>query len=283
MNDLKKIVWLASYPKSGNTWFRIFLSNLMHEGDGPVDINELMHTPMASGRVLFDELSGVKMSDLTREEITRLRPLFYNYLAETSEDTIFSKIHDAYRVLPGNIPLIPAKATKAVVYFIRNPLDVAVSFANHLNTSIDATIEHMENDAFAFCHKTDRIYNQVNQELMSWSKHVRSWTEQSGLPLKVVKYEDMLRNTFQTFKGVLEFIGLHFTADKIEMALRNSSFEILQQQEKEKGFKEKGVNPNLFFRKGKQGTWREQLSDKQANRIISTHKDVMKKFKYFDN
>ncbi|MEJ2083836.1 MAG: sulfotransferase, partial [Acidobacteriota bacterium] len=35
------IVWLASYPKSGNTWLRAFLMNFLDPGKRPVDINQL--------------------------------------------------------------------------------------------------------------------------------------------------------------------------------------------------------------------------------------------------
>ncbi|HJX72016.1 MAG TPA: hypothetical protein VJ346_08695, partial [Bacteroidales bacterium] len=74
MNEQKKIVWLASYPKSGNTWFRIFLTNLLNHTNEPVDINNLYPSTIASSRSLFDEATGLESSDLTLDEIELLRP-----------------------------------------------------------------------------------------------------------------------------------------------------------------------------------------------------------------
>ena len=68
------IIWLASYPKSGNTWFRVFLTNLRGEEDGPAQINKLGSTPIASARGIFDDEAGIEASDLTPDEIDRLRP-----------------------------------------------------------------------------------------------------------------------------------------------------------------------------------------------------------------
>ncbi|NJK96875.1 MAG: sulfotransferase domain-containing protein, partial [Bacteroidales bacterium] len=126
--DHKKIIWLASYPKSGNTWFRAFLANLLHPGDKPADINELEGGPIASSRALFDEATGLSSSDLTPAEIENLRPFVYRYIARNSTEIIFHKIHDAYTLTSEGVALVPAEATRCAIYFVRNPLDVAVFF-----------------------------------------------------------------------------------------------------------------------------------------------------------
>ena len=86
--DKKNIVWIASYPKSGNTWFRLFLSNIMNNGDYPVNINSIIGE-IASNRELFDEITGVPSSILCKKEILRLRPEVYRYIANKSEKLIF--------------------------------------------------------------------------------------------------------------------------------------------------------------------------------------------------
>ncbi|KAB2870631.1 MAG: sulfotransferase domain-containing protein, partial [Bacteroidales bacterium] len=96
MDDLRKIVWLASYPKSGNTWFRVFLSNLLSESDQPADINNLYATPIASSRELFDEATGLSSAELTLDEIDILRPGVYSYAARNSKEILFQKVHDAW-------------------------------------------------------------------------------------------------------------------------------------------------------------------------------------------
>jgi len=90
------IIWLASYPKSGNIWLWIFLTNLRRDGEEPVNINELDGGPIASARALFDEATGIESSDLTPEEIDRLRPGVYEQLATGANETLFLKVHDAY-------------------------------------------------------------------------------------------------------------------------------------------------------------------------------------------
>ena len=190
--DTSKIVWLASYPKSGNTWFRAFLTALLNPGLAEVDINNLHPTTIASSRQLFDEMTGLSSADLSPDEIDRLRPRVYRQNALESEDMIYHKVHDAWIRLPDGEPIIPADVTRAVVYFIRNPLDVVLSFAHHLNTSIDKTIAIMNNPAYAFCDRRDRLHNQLSQRLLTWSSHVKSWVDESGLPVLIMRYEDML-------------------------------------------------------------------------------------------
>ncbi|MCP5028332.1 MAG: sulfotransferase domain-containing protein, partial [Actinomycetia bacterium] len=84
---MKPIVWLASYPKSGNTWFRTFLANLLRDDEDPVDINELRTGSIASARNPFDIHTGLEASDLTQDEIDLLRPGVYRRMAEMAEHT----------------------------------------------------------------------------------------------------------------------------------------------------------------------------------------------------
>ena len=279
MEDLRKIVWLASYPKSGNTWFRAFLTQLM-QPDIELDINNMAGGPIASSREVFDEVSGIASSDLAREEIENLRPDVYRHLAKNSKDVLYKKIHDAYIITSSGQPLIPSEVTKAVIYFIRNPLDVAPSFANHLNKTLDETIALMKNPAYAFCDKDYRMQNQLEQKLLSWSAHVESWLDKPGLPLCVVKYEDMISKGFETFKRMVRFLELDKPDEEIMSAIQKSSFNALHNQEKEKGFKEKSPDSPTFFRQGKAGSWQQELSKKQVDMIINNHKKIMERFGY---
>lgn len=276
------IVWLASYPKSGNTWFRVFLTNLLRDDDCPASINELESTPIASARGIFDEHTGIDGSDLTMEEIDRLRPEIYTHLAETAEDPLFMKIHDAYVTVDDGIPLIPARATKAAIYFIRNPLDVAVSFAHHSASNADKTISMMANREAAMCKATDRLVNQLRQPLRSWRLHVLSWVDEAPFPVCPIRYEDMVQRSPETFEKAVGFAGLAHTPEQIQKALEFSSFEMLKEQEEKNGFREKNPMSESFFRKGRIGSWREELSEAQARRIIDDQADVMRRFGYLD-
>ncbi len=277
---MKNIIWLASYPKSGNTWFRLFLSNLRQDSDKPADINQLERMPIASGRAVFDDITGIAAADLSHDEIDNLRPEVYRFLAEEAKEPRFLKIHDAYTYVNGGKPLVPPEATRGVIYFIRNPLDIAVSFTNHSGISIASTIERMNDESFCFCDSTAKLDGQLRQRLLSWSGHVRSWTEAPGLDIHVMRYEDMKQNPRETFTAAARFAGLEHPPERIEKALRLSDFKKVQRQEQEKGFNEKSPACGSFFYKGESGYWRDVLNEEQAQTIINTHKEVMKQFGY---
>lgn len=274
------IIWLASYPKSGNTWFRIFLTNLLRDGDEPVDINALGSTPIASARAIFDDEVGTEAADLTPDEIDRLRPGVYEQLAQTASEPLFMKVHDAWTLLPDGNALLSTKATLGAIYFIRNPLDVAVSYAHHNGTDIKQAIDCMGNGNHALCDKSVRLPNQLRQKLLTWSGHVESWLNAPEVRVHLMRYEDMLAHPLETFSGAVTFAGLSHNRERIEKALRFSEFEILQNQEKEKGFREKAPGSDLFFRNGRAGQWRDRLTPAQAGRIISDHGDTMRRFGY---
>ncbi len=172
------ILWLASYPKSGNTWMRILLTNYLRDADEPADINQLDTGPIASARHAFDENVGVEASDLTAEEIERYRPFVYEHMSESSDQTLYLKVHDAFTCTEEGYPLISKRATKGVLYLIRNPLDVAVSSAHHAKKSLDEMASAMGNARHGFVDKEDRLHCQLRQRILTWSGHVLSWVDE---------------------------------------------------------------------------------------------------------
>lgn len=278
----KGIFWLASYPKSGNTWFRIFLANLLNTSDAPIDLNHLNTGMIASNRQWMDNALGFNSSDLSHDEIDALRPLVYQWYSETMETIGYHKIHDAYTYIRDDNPLIPTQGCLGAIYFIRNPLDVSVSFANHLSCTIDDAIAYMGNREYAFCSGKYRQYDQLRQQLLSWSLHVNSWVSAKNMNLLIIRYEDMKQHPEETFIKAVQFLGLDKTREAIELAHRQSSIAHLQQLETINGFREKPANVKQFFRKGIVGDWQTALTEQQVKRIISDHKAVMMAFGYLD-
>lgn len=274
------IVWLASYPKSGNTWFRIFLTNLCGDNKGRPDINDLGRTPIASARGIFDDATGLESADLTFYEIDTLRPEVYKYISATSNELQIMKVHDAYTMVGDGKPLFPLAASKCVIYLIRDPLDVAVSFAHHLGVSYDKSIEIMANNSYCFCGRHDKLNTQLRQKLLTWSNHVVSWVEQPHIPVCVIRYEDLQSEPLDTFKKAVDFTGLTYDDGDIQKAIDQSSFSELQCQESENGFKEKSPSAERFFRRGKIGDWQSELYTHQVSRIIEDHGAVMRRFGY---
>ena len=274
---MKGIVWLTSYPKSGNTWFRAFLTNLRNGRDEPADINKLDHFNFAS-RHVFDAALGWETSDFCPETINSLRVPVQEALAH--EEEIFFKVHEAFVHPETGAALFSGRATRAALYFIRDPLDVAVSYSNHRGEDIDATIRKMNDRSAHLAATPTEMKMQVIQPLGDWSWHVRSWVDAPGLRIHVVRYEDMLARPLEVFAGACRFAGLPDDSARVARALEQSRFEEMQRQEKAKGFREALASDRQFFRHGRAGMGRELLSPAQMASIVTAHGEVMRRFGY---
>ncbi|HLP25748.1 MAG TPA: sulfotransferase domain-containing protein [Acidobacteriota bacterium] len=280
---MKGIVWLASYPKSGNTWFRTFLTNFLRNADAPANINALDVGQIASARAPFDEAVGYDSGELTPDEIDALRPEVYLHQAREAEETLYWKVHDAYTFLPDGRALIPAEATACALYFLRNPLDVAVSFAHHSgHDRFDRVVRQMGREQMCFCATDATETNQLRQKLLTWSGHVRSWVDAPRLRVHVLRYEDMKARPEETFGAAVRFLELPDDPARVKKALEFSRFEELQRQEGAGGFREKMRQARSFFRKGEVGGWRSVLTPEQVKQLLADHADVMRRFGYLD-
>ena len=276
----KNIVWLASYPKSGNTWFRIFLSNLFSDSLPPVNINELTETTISSNRSIIDSYLGMHSSELTAEEIDKLRPQVFKRFSDEKEGNAYVKTHEAWTLNSGGNPIFPKEITKGVLYIIRNPLDIAISYSYHNNESIDETISILKNDKSILCERKDRLNIQTQQILTSWSNHVSSWTDDSKLPVHVIRYEDMLDHPLNSFKSAVDFLNLNYEESEIINAINNSSFDALKVMETSDGFKERGIHSEAFFRKGESNEWESELLKTQIDEIVKRHNKIMTRYGY---
>jgi aryl sulfotransferase len=277
---VKKLVWLASYPKSGNTWLRVFLTNYLRNDGQPADINALDMQANAADRRLVDNALVVECSDLTEEELAWYRPEAYRILARRSQQTLHLKIHDAYTRSGTGEALIPAEVTLGAVYLVRNPLDVSTSFAHHYSLTVDAAIARMGSEDGALACHGPRLRPQLKQQLLTWSGHVASWVDQTDIPVHLVRYEDMLRQPAQTFGAAIRFLDIPYDADRVRTAVAFSSFRHLRDQEQARGFKEKAPGAESFFRAGRAGSWRRFLTEAQIARIIGDHGAVMRRLGY---
>lgn len=275
MNSKKKnIIWLASYPKSGNTWLRVFLENINKDSNHPFDINKLESGHLFSSRSMFDMLSGIASSDLGFEETDVIRREVLEHYSTTLSEPAYIKIHDSFSAA------VPAGV---VIYIVRNPLDVAVSYSHHSSVDVETVIKGMCNDDAVVCAHTERLDIQLCQRLGSWSSHVASWVNNPDANVHVMRYEDMKHDTFNTFSKALYHIGLECSDEQIMKAIRFSSFDEMKKQETTHGFRERSVKAANFFRKGTVGTWRNELTNAQKKNIIHSNKEVMKKYGYIDD
>jgi Sulfotransferase domain. len=278
---MNNIILLTSYPKSGNTWFRTFLSNLLYSSDETINVNQIKTNGIYSSRLLLDEVLGFETSNMTDDEIDYYRPKVFDELAQNLQTNVYIKAHDAYTYLPEGTPIVSHINTKAI-YIIRNPLDVSVSLSSHIGKSIGEAIEFMNCHNSCFSKNTDRLNSQLRQQLLTWSEHVESWANAKEIEVHMVRYEDMKRNALETFKNAIDFIGLNKSDQEILDSIEKSDFKKLKKQEDETGFREKPSGMKSFFRKGEIGDWKNHLSESQVKDLITCHRNTMMKYGYID-
>ena len=290
--DAPEVVWLASYPKSGSTWLRAMLTNYASRDGAPASINALLGGP-ANHRRTFDEFLGTESTNMTEAEAERYLPQFREWLAEgggnagtagaqhpvRDGDPLVLKTHDAYRTARGAARFPP---TGAAVCLVRNPLDVAVSYAHHGNLPIDRIVAWMNTDCSAESHMPGGAFQRLPEPLITWSGHVSSWAEQTDLPVHVARYEDLLARPRAGFAAIVRFMGLGEDPARLRQAVERSSFARLQAQEAEFGFVEKQPTAQSFFRAGVAGSWRTALTREQARALVDAHGEAMAKFGYLD-
>ena len=273
--------WLASYPKSGNTWFRIFLQNLRDDPAAPADINRLRIGTYPANRLWLDATLGFDSADLTASEIANLRPAAHEWEASRHDDVQYWTIHDAYGLTPDGRPLIGGNGILGAVYILRNPLDVCLSYSNYTGLAVDAIIDLMTDPAKAISRDGDGLMLRVQQSLLSWSAHVRSWTEAPGFNRLVIRYEDMVETPTETFTAAARFLDLPDDDARVAKAIRFSSFKTLQDQEQQSGYvgRLRGGG-EAFFHRGRIGTWKGRLTDAHVRRLLDALGGTMARFGY---
>ena len=278
-SHLHGILWLASYPKSGNTWTRAFLHNLLALLEGRDEeydikkINEFSTWDIRAQSYLRHMADPSSMND--RSAIAAARPLVQADIAASTEGLAIVKTHHALVEDRGH-PTINFKVTSGAVYVVRNPLDVAISFAHHMSADVDEVIDNMAKKDYE-TRVTDKSVYEIYG---SWSQHVESWTRRPHRAIHIMRYEDMLLDPAKSFDKLARFLVLSATPSQLETAIERSSFARLQKQETAHGFREKPPNAEKFFREGRAGQWHNKLTRRQVRKIVQTHHKQMARFNY---
>lgn len=273
---LKNIVWLASYPKSGNTWSRIFLANYLLATLEPIPINQVHRIGIGDSVAnAYRIVAGGRFDPMDTMGHLRLREKVLRGIVNNGADLNFVKTHNA-RDRAFGVELILPRYTRAAVYILRDPLDVAVSYARHYGqTPSDAARAISRPDNTTAADPTS-----VKQYLGNWSDHVTGWTGTTDFPVHVMRYEDMKADPEKAFAGLLGFLGIPADAGRLERAIRFSSFDEMRRQESVTPFIERSANLDRFFHTGETGQWKETLSPEDVAFLRERHGDVMSRFGY---
>jgi len=273
---MSNILWLASYPKSGNTWVRAYLANLVANQAAPLSLAQLSGYCDDEARPdLYSEIAGRPSTELDITELCALRSEVHARIATSRAGTVFVKTHNMAGSFDG-YPLHNMALTAGAIYVVRNPLDVAVSMTHHFGLTLDEAIQRLAAEQVATLN--DAMF--VSQYLGSWSRHVQSWSNNDNAKILTVRYEDLLEKPVKWFGKIARLVGLDRDRGRVERAIQHASFKTLSGIERRDGFVETSSKTERFFRVGSANQWRDVLSREQVNRIIGDHREQMKRFGY---
>ncbi len=270
------ILWLASYPKSGNTWLRAFLANLVANRSTPLPLSELPgYCDDEARAALYTEAAGRPSTGLSVTELGALRPQVQAGIAACGQGTVLVKSHNYWGGF-GDHLLHNPQVTAGGIYVVRNPLDVVVSMTHHFGLGIDQAIDFLGNEETA----TDNESRWVTQLLGSWSTHVASWADIEHPGFRVVRYEDLIDKPQKSFAKIARLLGVGDAA-RVARAVGHSSFQTMAAIERRDGFIEASEKTTArFFRAGRAHQWRQVLSHDQVGRVVARHREQMARFKY---
>jgi hypothetical protein len=272
------ILWLASYPRSGNTWLRAFLHNLFRNAAEPYDINRLQDLTLIDGDARWYRAFDPRpLTQLAKEEVAALRPRVHAAMMAASPDTVFVKTHNAL-VEDRGTPMIAVEHTAGAIYVVRNPLDVAVSYAHHFGVGLEGAVAAMNRSGNQSIGNQENFAYEVHG---SWSEHVGSWTGAPNPSLHIVRYEDMASEPLRTFAGIAEFLQVAATPGRISSAAERSAFTVLREQEARHGFRERSRKSDRFFRAGEVGQGARQLPPQLIESLCAAHREHMRRFGYW--
>jgi aryl sulfotransferase len=275
------ITWIASYPKSGNTWVRLLLATLLEGGGVCPDLNTLDFAPeLARSRELFENFLHLDASDLTEAEIRNWRPTLTRALANALPSPAYMKTHDARLLTADGELLVPSEATEAAVYLVRDPRDIAPSLAHHLGCDLDCAISIMGDRNWGTPSHRRGLQSMVGDCWSSWSVNVESWLDGEAPHPLVLRFESLLSDPQAEFTKLTHHLGIPAAPESIEAAIRATRFHDLQLKERRHGFAGQVAPGRSFFREGRAGGWHASLSAGQVARIEADHGHMMRRLGY---
>jgi len=267
------LVWLASFPKSGNTWMRALFADLSAGTAADINRLEVDDGDYPGSKDWLVERTQVDPDLLPLADLERLRARAHDAHAAGLTTMQLVKIHDALLGVSG-VPVTGA-ASRAVVYVVRDPRDVAVSAMHHFGLTTAGALAMLDGDHGPFGGGWMLPYR-----LGDWSSHVEAWTAHPTLPVVAVRYEDLLAEPERRFAAVLAALGVAAEPAEIAAAVRRTSFAALRRQEEESGFREARLGQERFFRAGRAGQWHGVLDPAEVAAIERRHGAVMRRFGY---
>ena len=297
MSEQEPYWYLASYPKSGNTWCRVFITELRRlagfdseeatsatlQEERKLRLNRDLATgSIVSSRHWLDDQLGIDSSDLSWAELDKMRGRAGHQRALYAECLRYHKVHDAFLSADsGWRPVVPVESCCGAVVVIRHPADVAVSLSYFFSWPIDRCVAFLLDEQAGLCRSSKRGGQQVRQFMGTWANHVQSWVDQQLIPVLLLRYEDLLAKPNTEFTRLAHFLDLPTDEVLISEAVANTRFDKLRAKEEEEGgFHEKPEGCERFFRSGRSGEGREQLTAEQILQLEEAFSETLMRFGY---
>ena len=274
---MKKNIFLASYPKSGNTWLRAIITNALIN-QKKFTLNELKKIPLLSSKQNFKNFKNIEYSDDGDINFDWMSENIINcqkYLNETNKDINIYKTHSVRHLKFTN-----ETVNMGFICIIRDPRDIVISLSHFAGGSLERTINEM-----LYSKKLMTRTNGAKELVSTWDLHTRSWLEYKNVSRLIIKYEDLINKTEENILQIFDFLNKitsnTFFQNKIDInkIIQETSMGNLKKEEELFGFKEASKYSN-FFRSGKMEQWRDILSLDQIKLIEKELYPIMKQFNY---
>ena len=280
------IIWIASYPKSGNTWLRALLSSYYYSEKGLFEKKLLNYTGQ------FPEKSHFKYFNYDQTIVTETSKYWIKAqkIINEKKQIRFFKTHNFFGQINGN-SFTDKNNSLGCIYIIRDPRNVITSLKNHYELNYNEALNFMmsEKKYLYDYHKTND-YSDF-QFISSWEKNYQSWKMQNEIPVKIIRYEDLIEKTFATFEEVLDFINSItknndlINKTKLKNAIKSTEFNKLKKIENTEGFDESILSHNKkdkinFFHLGPANDWNNLLPEELKIKLNNSLKNNLLEFNY---
>ena len=283
------IFWIASYPKSGNTWLRALISSYYYSEDGVFKDNLLKKIDQFPTKEYFTDF---KYDQKNAGDTCRLW-LLAQEKVNIDKKLKFFKTHNVFGKV-NNYDFTNAQNSIGCLYVVRDPRNVITSLKNHYQLDDNQAIKWITNEKnFIYNVKSFEEYGYSDfQFISSWDTHYKSWKVQRKIPIKFIKYEDLMEQTYVVFLEIIKFINKisnnkeKINKTKIKTTLRSTSFEILKKNEISRGFSEavsskEDKNKKVpFFHLGPKNDWRKILNEDLKVKLDKTFEKNLKELLY---
>ena len=284
------IFWIASYPKSGNTWLRALISSYYYSNDGVFDQSLLKKIDQFPTKKYFN---GFNYDKKIATDTCQFWIKAQEKINSNTKELKFFKTHNIFGKV-NNHDFTDRQNSIGCLYVVRDPRNVFTSLKNHYQLNDDQAIKWMTNDRnfIYYIQKFEENGYSDFQFISSWNVHYQSWKMQQKIPIKFIKYEDLQNQTYYVFKEIINFINEitnnkeKVDTHKIRTVLKTTSFEKLKQNEIDHGFSEAVTSREdkdkkiPFFNLGPKNNWREIMSNNLKIKLENIFQKDLKELSY---